>query len=508
MSTAATSTDRTAKRLGAGLALLSAAQFLVALDYSIVYVALPSISADLGLSDSVNQWVFSSYAIFFASFLILGGRLADRVGARKLFMLALLLFGIGSLGGGLATSPVMLLTARGVQGLGAATLQPSILALLNTSYPSGPKRERALSVWGAVGASGLAAGVVLGGLLTSVSWVWIFLINIPFAAVCAFAAPRALSAGEPAERDRAPLNVPSSLMCTAAMLSLIFGLTMAAGSGWTHGTTVVGLAAAAVLLGGFLWQERRSARPLIERALLGNRTLLVGCGSASLYMMSVGNEFYLLTLLLQQSRGFSALAAGFGFVPLVVAITAGNTLAGRLVGPLGLRRTLTLAFVVDAVGLVLIAAFVFGDSYAAHLLPGLVISGLGHGMTYTSMFIAGTRDVPDQHQGTAGALMTTSQYLSGAFGVAVLVLILGASPGEGRFMWGFLAVAVAAAAGAALAWGGLRGLSALPGEAPSTGPRAEQPASTEPALETSAAEPARPLGETPTAAVDSADGGE
>jgi MFS family permease len=440
------------------LVLLAMAQFLIALDYSIVYVALPSIGADFALSESAIQWVISGYAVFFAGFLIVGGRAADRFGARTLFIGGLVLFGVASLAGGLAAHPWLLLVARAAQGMAAAALQPAVIKLINTSFAAGPQRNRALAVWGTVGASGLAAGVIIGGLLSTASWRWVFLINLPLAVAGALAARTLLANG--AARTNRLLNVPSAVLVTAAMLAAALGLTWAAGEGWGDGATVGAIGAAAVLLAGFLLYDRRSPSPLVDRALRRTTTLVVGCGATALYMASVGNEFFVVTLLLQQGRGYAPLAAGLAFLPLAVMITVGNTVAGRLVGPLGVRRTLTLAFAVDAAGLLLLALQIGGDGYVLNLLPGLLVSGLGHGITYTAMFIAGTQDLHDDDQGIGSALMTTSQYLAGALGVAVLVLVLGHAPGGTEFGWAFVTTAVAAALGGVLAWFGLRGSAA------------------------------------------------
>ncbi|MFB9908967.1 MFS transporter [Allokutzneria oryzae] len=439
----------------AALAILAVAQFLIALDYSIVYVAMPSIGAELRLTESTVQWVISGYAVFFAGFLIVGGRAADRLGARRLFVGGLLVFGVAALAGGLAQEPTTLLLARAAQGIGAAVLQPAVLALLNTMFAAGPERNRALAVWGTTGASGLAAGVVLGGLLTTFSWRWVFLINLPLAAVCALAAPLLVIAGS-APRKTVPLNVLSAVLCTGTVLALAIALTSAASGGWASTTTLTGLGASLVLLVAFTVRERGSAGPLVDPVLRRTRSLVVGCGAAALYMASVGNEFFLVTLLLQQLRGLTPLQAGIGFLPLALAITAGNMVAGRLVNAFGSRRVLAVAFGIDAAGLLLLALLLHGDSYLADLLPGLIISGLGHGLTFTTMFIAGTRDIADRNQGVGSALMTTAQYISGALGVAVLVLVLGPAPDAGRFMWAVLLTALFAAAGVVLAWFGPR----------------------------------------------------
>ncbi|MFD9319349.1 MFS transporter [Streptomyces sp. NPDC060053] len=435
-----------------GLITLSAAQFLIALDFSVIFVALPDIGSDLTLSGSAMQWVVSAYSVFFAGFLIVGGRVGDRLGARKLFMVALVLFGVASLLGGLAANAALLLIARGAQGVAAACLQPSILALVNTTFPAGRERTRALAVWGTVGASGLAAGVVIGGLLTTLSWRWTFFVNLPFAVLCALAAPRFLP-GKTEQGRTTALNVLNAVLCTALVLVSVLGLTLAADIGWTDPLTLASFLAGAVLLVLFTLRERGSGQPLVDPVLRRTRSLVMGCCSSALYMASVaGVEFYLVTLFLQDGRGYAPLAAGIAFLPLAACITFGNMIAGKLVGVLGVRRCLTLAFVVGAAGLVLLGLSARHHGYLVAMLPGLVVSGLGHGMIYTSMFVGGTRDVEDRNQGVAGALMTTTQYAGGALGVAALILVLGTDPGDGAFRTGFLLAGGIATAGAVLAW--------------------------------------------------------
>ncbi|MBN3929222.1 MFS transporter [Streptomyces verrucosisporus] len=465
----------------AALAILAVAQFLLALDYSIVYIALPSVGNEFGLTESSVQWVVSGYAVFFAGFLIVGGRASDRFGPRNLYIAAMLLFGVSSLAGGLASDTAVLLVARGFQGVAAAMLQPAVIALINTSFEAGPARNRALSVWGTVGASGLAAGVMTGGLLTTVSWRWIFLINLPIALLCILGAPRLLPKETAAPRRDTTLNVPNGVLCTGTVLLAALGLTQASSRGWSHWSTLAALGTAAVLLALFVLRERTSERPLVDPMVRRTRSLLVGCGSTALYMASVGNMFFVVTLLLQELRGYGPLSAGLAFLPMAVAITVANSVAARLVDALGVRLTLTLAFLADAAGLLMLAFQVRGDSYVADLLPGLLVTGFAHGVTYVVMFIAGTADVEDRNQGVAGAMMTTAQYMSGALGIAVLVLVLGTDPGQDDFGRAFVATAVAALLGAALAWFGLvRTAAARPGPETAggteagTGPRQEE----------------------------------
>jgi MFS family permease len=428
------------------LAVLSVAQFLIALDYSIIYVALPSVAADLRLEPSLAQWIISAYAVLFAGFLVVGGRLADRVGARRLFVWAVVFFGIASAVGGAATDGAVLLVARGAQGLGAALLQPAIIGLIGTTFAAGPARSRALAVWGAVGASGLAAGAVLGGLLTTASWRLTFVINVPLTLLCAAGALAWISAARTTRTDRIPVG--AAVLGTGTVLALVLGLTLGADQGWREWPTLTGLGLAAALFVAFVANERRA--PLIEPALRRVASLRRGVGATALYMASVGSEFYLLTLLLQSAKGYDALQAGLAFVPLAVLVTAGNAVAGRALRTYSPATVLAGGFATATVGLFWLAVALHGDSYAGHLLPGLLLSGLGHGMIYTAMFVLGTRDVPAAHQGTAGALLTTSQYLSAAVTLAVLTPVLGATPDHDRFRVAFLVVTAAAAAGIAL----------------------------------------------------------
>jgi len=434
----------------ATLAVLSVAQFLIALDYSIIYIALPSVASDLHLEPSFAQWVVSAYAVLFAGFLVIGGRLSDRVGAKRLFIVAIIGFGVASAIGGAAGDGTVLLAARGAQGLGAALLQPAVLGLIGTTFPAGPSRCRALAVWGSVGASGLAAGAILGGLLTSASWRLTFVINVPLTVLCALGA----AAWVRSARDRPPVGhipVLASLLGTGTVLTLVLGLTLGSDQGWSSTLTRTCLGLAVVLLLVFVGNEARSRNVLIEPVLRRTRSLRVGAMATALYMASVGSEFYLLTLLLQSMKGYSPLRAGLAFLPLALLVTAGSTTAGRAVRHLGPATVLMCGFAVATLGLLWLSLTLHGDSYAVDLLPGLVLSGFGHGVIYTSMFIIGTHDVPPAHQGTAGALLTTSQYLAGALTLAVLTLVLGRSPDHANFRTAFLLTTAAAALGIVLA---------------------------------------------------------
>ena len=309
------------------LVVLSLAQFLIALDYSIIYIALPSIAQDLGIEASLAQWVISAYAVMFAGFLIVGGRLSDLVGARRVFVVAVLGFGLASAVGGAAHDGTLLLAARAAQGLSAALIQPAILGLIGRTFPRGPARSRALAVWGAVGASGLAAGVLLGGLLTTVSWRLTFSTNVPLTLAAGLGAVLWVHADRPRERsERIPLL--ASVLGTAAVLAAVSGLTLAADRGWTSPVTIGCLGLALALVASFLVNEHTADEVMVERTLRRTRSLREGGVATALYMASVGSEFYVLTLLLQVLHGFTPLQAGLTFLPLAVLVTAGNIAAG------------------------------------------------------------------------------------------------------------------------------------------------------------------------------------
>jgi MFS family permease len=434
----------------AALAVLAVAQFVIALDYSIIYVALPSMARGLSLEPAAAQWVISSYAVGFAGFLMVGGRLADRLGAKRLFLVAVNLFCVASAVGGVARDGAVLLAARGTQGLAAALLQPATLGLIGTVFPAGPARNRALAVWAAVGAAGLAAGALLGGVLTTASWRLTFFVNVPLTLACALAAARYFRPA-PAGGGSGRVPVLASTAGTGAALALVLGLTLSAGRGWGSAPALISFGVAVVLLAAFVVIENTARAVLIERALRRTRSLRSGAAATALYMASAGSEFYLVTLLLQERQGYPPLRAGLAFLPLALMITAGSMTAGRAVRRLTAGAVLACGFTLAAIGLGWLALALPGGSYLLDLLPGLVISGFGHGLIYTSMFILGTRDVPAGHQGSAGALLATSQYLSGAVMVAVLTLVLGAGRGTGSFQAAFLLTAVAAVAGLVLA---------------------------------------------------------
>jgi MFS family permease len=448
----ASATDIRARQAVA-LVLVSVAQFLIALDYSIVYLALPDIAASLHVVPALVQWVVSAYAVLFAGFLVAGGRLADRFGSARMFIIAISLFGLASGAGGAAGNGAVLVAARAVQGFGAALLQPAVLGLIGTTFPAGPARSRALGVWAAVGAAGLAAGALLGGLLTTVSWRLTLLVNVPPTLLCALVAAAWLGTAEQTAARARRIPLLAAVLGTSSVLTLTLFITFGGDEGWTAPGTLASLLLAAALAGWFLRNEATSANVLIEPALRRDGPVRVGAAAAALYMASVGSEFYVLTLLLQTVKHYSPLRAGLAFLPLAIMVTAGSTATGRAVRKVTPPAALTAGFLIALAGLAWLSVTLRGNAYLADMLPGLLLSGFGHGVIYTATFIIGSRDVPAAHQGTAGALLTTAQYLSGAFTLAVLTLMLGQMQGYPGFTSAFVLLAAAAGAGALLGIG-------------------------------------------------------
>jgi MFS family permease len=432
------------------LVVVAVAQFLIALDYSIVYLALPGIARALHLSAGLAQWVVSSYAVFFAGFLVVGGRLADRFGPARMFVVAMALFGAASGAGAAAGDAALLLGARAAQGLGAALLQPSVLGLIGTVFPAGRQRTRALAVWAAVGAAGLGAGALFGGLLTAASWRLTLLVNVPPALACALVATGWTRTWPGMTGPARPVPLLAAVLGAGSVLALALGLTLGGSYGWRSWQALSCLAAALTLSAWFVRNEKTSDNALIEASLRRARSVRTGAAAAALYMASVGSEFYLLTLLLQTLRHYSPLRAGLAFLPLALMVTVGSVVTGRAARRLSPAVALTAGFVIALAGLTWIVVLLPDDFYPVGLLPGLLLSGFGHGAIYTATFTIGTGGVPDEYQGTAGALLTTAQYVAGAVTLAVLTLILARYRGYAGFTAAFLVIAAAAGAGALL----------------------------------------------------------
>jgi len=410
-------------RRTATLALLAFAMLIVSLDQYIVVVALPEIGRELGYSAQTLQSVITAYAVASAGFLLLGGRAADLLGRRRVFVAGLALYTTASLGGGLASEPEVLLVARAVQGLGGALVFPATLSLVNTTFAEGRERNRAVAVWGGAGAAGLVIGVLLGGVLTHVlGWEAVFFVNVPLAGVAILLAFALIPADGGRERDRT-FGLPGALTATAGITLLVFALVEGPILGWGSLAIVAAAAAGVVALGAFALVERRSRDPLVPPRLLVNRNLATGVAIAFLFSATFGSVLYFLTLYFQDVRGYDALETGVGFLLPTAVIVAGSTLAGRIATHFGLRRTLVAALTIGALGaLALGLAMSPNGSYAA-LIPGLILLSIGDGVVFTTMFIAAGTGVADREQGVASGLVSTSTSVGAAVGLAVLVLV-------------------------------------------------------------------------------------
>ena len=395
-------------------------QFMVVLDATIVNVALPSIQTDLKISDDSLQWIVNAYTLFFGGFLLLGGRAADLLGRRNLFIAGVALFSAASLVNGLAQSEGMLIVARAFQGLGGALLSPAALAVITTSFSEGPERTKALSVWAAVASGGAAAGLLLGGVLTELlSWQWIFFVNVPVGIAIAIAATR-LVPNSRVETARRHFDIPGAVSVTAGLVVLVYAIVKAADWGWGSPTTLGVGALALALLGVFDWIERRSPAPLVRLGLFRLRSLAVSNGVFLLVIGGLFAMFFLATLYLQNVLGYSPLTTGLAFLPVTAGIMIGATIAQQMLSRVGVRPVLLTGMTLAAAGLgVLAATTQVGGSYLG-VLGGLLPMAIGMGATFVSITLVATTNVDASEAGLASGIFNTSQQVGGALGLAVL----------------------------------------------------------------------------------------
>jgi EmrB/QacA subfamily drug resistance transporter len=411
------------RRRWLALAVIVAAQFMVVLDVAIVNVALPSIKTDLNFSQESLQWVITAYAIFFGGVLLLGGRLADLLGRRRLFMIGLLLFTVFSLLDGLSWSAGSLITFRSLQGLGAALLSPAALSILTTTFREGRERNLALGIWGAASGSGGAAGVLLGGALTSsLSWSWIFFINVPAGALVLAVSPWLLDESR-ADLQHRYFDFAGAASITSGLMVLVYAMTRATQHGWATGTTIGLLAASAVLIVGFLVIEARSKAPLLPMRIFRLRTLAASNASALLMGAAIFSQFFLLTLYMQQVLHYSALKTGVAYIALTVTIVSFSAAGQAAVTRFGIRPILTAGLVLSAVALVLFAQLPVDGHYWPDLFPPFLLSGVGLALAFVPMSIGGLTGVSEADAGIASGLINTTQQIGGAIGVAVATTV-------------------------------------------------------------------------------------
>jgi len=408
------------------LALLAGTQFVLVLDASIINVAIPSIGRDLDVAPEDLSWVVSAYILMFGGFLLLGGRLADFLGRRRLYMLGLVLFGSASLVGGLAQSALWLVIARAVQGLGAALVSPAALALLMTLFSEGAERNRALGVWAAMGGSGGAAGAILGGVLTDgLGWEAVLYVNVPIGAVALALAPRLLPESR-TEQGRGGFDVAGALSVTAGIALLVYALVDANDAGWDSTQTLALGALALSLLAAFVAIEARAPQPLVPLRIFRNRPLRGGNVVTVLNTAALFPMFFFITLYTQEVLGYSPIQAGLAQLPLAVTIATAATLSPRLVARFGYRLTLAAGLGVVAVGLLWFAGISPDGSFASDLLGPSLVVGMGAGAAWVAGMVAATSGGDETESGLASGLVNTAQQLGGALGVAALVALASA----------------------------------------------------------------------------------
>jgi EmrB/QacA subfamily drug resistance transporter len=435
------------KHLGWALVLISIAQLMVVLDASIANIALPFIGADLDIDQANLSWIVTGYALAFGGLLLLGGRLGDLYGRRKVFMIGLSVFAIASLLGGLATSEPMLLGSRGLQGLGAALASPAALALITTTFPAGPARNRAFAIYAAMSGAGAAVGLILGGWLTGLDsiggldvsgWRLTFLINVPIGLAAAALAPRFLAESE---SHPGQLDIPGAVTGTLGLLGVVFGLTRAgeAAHGWGDPVTIAALVAGVVFLGLFAFVESRASHPLLPLRILQNRTRATSFAAMMLAPAAMFAMFFFLSLFIQQIMGYSPLRAGFAFLPFSVGIVIGAGLSSNLIGRIDARYVAGIGTLLATVGLFGFSRISIDDSasavlqavanggtagtgvnYWSAIFPYILVMAIGMGMTFVPLTLTAVHHVKAEDSGIGSGVLNTMQQVGGALGLATL----------------------------------------------------------------------------------------
>src|SRR3954452_14150160 len=404
------------------LVLCCAAQFMVILDVSIVNVALPSIRNDLGFSATNLQWVVNAYTLTFAGFLLLGGRAADLLGQRRVFVAGLLLFGGASLVGGFSTSQGMLIGARALQGLGGAVVAPATLSVISTHFEEGAERNRALGAWGAMGGAGGATGALLGGVLTELlSWQWILFVNVPIAIVAALAAHRLV---HDVERDPSAAryyDVAGAVTVTAGLVALVYGIVRTDVKGWGSAEVLIPMGVGLVLLAVFVYIEARvSRRPLVPLRVFRSRTLTGANVVVFLLGCAVFAMWYFVSLYMQQVLGYTPIQAGLAFVPMTAMIIIGSAIAGKLVTRIGAGPMLVAGMALQAAGMLLFSNVSANGTYVGDILFPSLVTAAGIGFSFVPVTIAGMAGARRDEAGLASGLVNTSRQMGGSLGLAVL----------------------------------------------------------------------------------------
>jgi EmrB/QacA subfamily drug resistance transporter len=438
------------------LAVLGIAQLMVVLDATIVNIALPSAQTALDFSDSSRQWVVTAYALAFGSLLLLGGRIGDLFGRRRTFVVGLLGFAVVSAIGGAATSFEVLVAARALQGAFAALLAPAALSLLTTTFPSGPDRGKAFGIFGAIAGTGGAIGLLLGGLLTEyVSWRWAMYVNLLFA-VPAIVATLAVVRDAP-RTSRAHIDVPGVLTASGAIFALVYGFAHAETSSWTAPVTLAFLAAGAILLLAFVLVEQRVANPLLPLRVVTDRDRAGSFVAFGIAGAGIFGVFLFLTYYLQQTMGYSPIRTGVAFLPMVATImVTATTSTARLAPRLGPRPLVPLGMALAAVAMLLMTQLGLDSTYAADVLPALLLMGVGMGLIFAPSMSTATAGVATRDAGVASAMVNTTQQVGGSLGTALLNTLFASAVADYLVSHGSGSAAAASAAvegyGTAFLW--------------------------------------------------------
>jgi EmrB/QacA subfamily drug resistance transporter len=402
------------------LVLVCIAQFMVVLDATVVNVALPSIQKDLHMSEENLQWVVNAYTLVFGGFLLLGGRAGDLLGRKRLFLFGLVVFTAASLLDGLAVSQGMLIGSRALQGLGAAFISPAALAIVSTTFKEGSDRAKALGVWAAIAIGGSAVGLVLGGALTqTLSWPWIFFINVPVGVVALVLAIRLVPESKDENAHRS-FDVAGAVTVTGGLMALVYAIVQAEQKGWTSTQTVGTFAASILLLASFVVIELRAKAPLVRLSIFRIRSLATANSVMFLVASGLFAMFFFNSLYIQRVLGYGPLEAGLAFLPFTAGIMASAGFASSFAPRLGIRLVSGIGLVVATAGLLLMTRVPVDGSYVADVLPSLLLVSLGMGAVFVSLTLVATTGLADDDQGLASGLFNTSQQVGGALGLAIL----------------------------------------------------------------------------------------
>jgi EmrB/QacA subfamily drug resistance transporter len=434
------------------LVLICLAQFMVILDATIVNVALPSIQQDLHLSEGSLQWLVNAYTLVFGGFLLLGGRLGDLLGRKRVFLVGLVIFTGASLLDGLASSEGVLVASRALQGLGAALISPAALSIIATTFAEGAERAKALAVWAAIAIGGSAVGLILGGVLTQYfSWPWIFFVNVPVGIAAFLLSLRLIPESRDVLEHRS-YDLAGAATVTGGLMALVYAIVDAQSAGWTSAKTLGFFALAVVLLAGFVAVELRTTAPLVRLSIFRIRSLLTANITMFLAMSGMFAMFFFNTLYIQEVLGYGPLKAGLAFLPFTAGVMISAGLASQFAPRLGVRRVAAAGMLLAAGGLALLTQLPVHGSYATNVLPSILLSSLGMGAVFMPLTLIATTGLDDDDQGLASGLFNTSQQIGGALGLAVLSTLAasrtssaGGSPSHALvvgFHWAFAAGAV------------------------------------------------------------------